>query len=160
MMSSSLITLLISPLLIAKARPIAKVLDAALGGDGAVEPAEGTGVKDSKLAVRSNDFPWRPRSRDQRESISRGNPAVSSIQQRFRGVHAEQKQEEHPPESNNSFPPHHFMLKKRLRPSSRGHRVFSASSPPDQGPPAEQEARGPSRPSLQSRRRRRRRQDE
>ena len=42
MMSSSLITLLISPLLIAKARPIAKVLDVVLGGDGPVEPAEET----------------------------------------------------------------------------------------------------------------------
>ena len=42
MMSSSLITLLISPLLIAKARPIAKVLDVVLGGYGPVEPAEGT----------------------------------------------------------------------------------------------------------------------
>ena len=58
----------------------------------AVEPAEGPGVKDSKVAVRDNDFPLRLRSRDQREGISRGNPAVSSIQHRFRGVHAEQKQ--------------------------------------------------------------------
>jgi CPA2 family monovalent cation:H+ antiporter-2 len=40
MMSSSLITLLLSPFLIAKARPIAKTMDNVLGGDGPVNSIE------------------------------------------------------------------------------------------------------------------------